>query len=362
MNNPLDEIRGSVFKPARRRYFVLRYFDPATGKQREKSTKQTRERDALNWAREYAAGVVDGKPDGRITWHAFCELYETHLEAKSPKTLEGWGAVKYWIALYRPLYHLDDVTSAYVLLWQAHLESRLSPTSVSSYSTRMRAAMNWAARHDLIVKAPTIHCEVCDQARSRAITAKEFDRLLAVAKKTRPGDYQLERFLRGLWESGLRLSELHRLSWDTDCPVFIDTGGQYPVVVFTQGSHKRKRAYVQPITPEFWAVCCEAPKAERTGPVFPTGRTVKYLGDLVSGLGGNRESGGAGIVTNAETGKFASAHDLRRSFARRMKTRVPREQIGKWTRHNDNATLETYYLQENAQELAARLWDQGDKP
>jgi integrase len=273
---------------------------------------------------------------------------------KSDKTLEAWRTVAHWIGKYRQPLHLDDINAKYVLLWQSFLdEADLSPTSISSYSTRLRAALNWAQKSGLIEKAPPVHCQVCDTPRSRPITGEEFDRLLANAEKARPGDYQFERFLRGLWESGFRLSELYRLSWEPTAPIHLDGSGRYPVVVFEKGSHKAKRRYVQPITPEFWDLCCETaqPKA---GKAFPVPCSRKYLGDVISKCGD-------GIVTNTETGKTASAHDLRRSFAKRMKNRVPREQLGKWTRHNDNSTLENYYLQEDAQELAACLWEGDDE-
>jgi integrase len=106
-------------------------------------------------------------------------------------------------------------------------------------------------------------------------------------------------------------------------------------------------------------LCCETPEDQRHGTVFlvDNGQGAQLsLKRLCRRIGEIGEL--ARVVTNPETGKYASAHDFRRAFARRMKARVPRDELKRWTRHEQDSTLETYYLQQDAQELASRLWEE----
>jgi len=100
----------------------------------------------------------------------------------------------------------------------------------------------------------------------------------------------------------------------------------------------------------------------RRGPVFAiVGRaghqmSVKAVGRIVSAIGER-----AGIVVNGETGKHASAHDLRRSFGTRWSRRVMPAVLRKLMRHSHIETTMRYYVDIEAGELAAELW-RDEKP
>jgi len=55
--------------------------------------------------------------------------------------------------------------------------------------------------------------------------------------------------------------------------------------------------------------------------------------------------------------KFASAHDLRRSFGERWATRVMPNVLQELMRHESIQTTMQYYVGQNAQRTAAILWE-----
>ncbi|NLS97443.1 MAG: tyrosine-type recombinase/integrase [Planctomycetaceae bacterium] len=360
----MAEIAMTVFKPARRTCYVMRWSDPTTHQRREKTTGKAGKRDALKVAAELARQIYAGEHRDKMDWDAFSEKYlSEQLSRRSAGTRQAWRTVRYWLGQFREPRWLSDITTAYVAEWQVFIGGKMASTTAGGYSARLRAAMRWAAEQELIAKAPVIHCRGGSTARARGITGEELDRMLDATGRLRPRDWQAwQRFLRGLWESGFRIGELRRISWDRDAEITFDLSNTYPVVTFAAGSHKARRVHVQVVTPEFWQLCCETPETDRHGLVFflDNGKgeqiSLKRICRRISDIG--RE---ARVITNAETGKWASAHDFRRAFARRIKAKVPREEVKKWTRHQQDQTLDTYYLQLDAQELAARLWEESSQ-
>lgn len=81
-------------------------------------------------------------------------------------------------------------------------------------------------------------------------------------------------------------------------------------------------------------------------------QTRHKVGQIVSKIGA-----AAGIVVNAETGKRASAHDLRRSFGFRWARRVMPAELMHLMRHQDIKTTMTFYVGHDATVTAAALWD-----
>ena len=65
------------------------------------------------------------------------------------------------------------------------------------------------------------------------------------------------------------------------------------------------------------------------------------------------------VSTHPKTGKvkFASAHDLRRSFGERWALRVMPQVLMELMRHEDIQTTLRYYVGRNAQATASVLWE-----
>ena len=178
--------------------------------------------------------------------------------------------------------------------------------------------------------------------------------------------------LRGVLVSGFRLRELMSFSWDI--PQTIQPRwrrGALPVVWFPGHLQKNGKTEELPMVPWLEALLYETPEQERTGWVFEPGSLqlqhgrpedrerphTDWVGKIVSRIGK-----AAGIIVdegNPRTGrgvKYASTHDLRRTFAVRLRqSSVPPHLIQKLMRHTDYRTTERYYMTETTQADAGQL-------
>lgn len=195
--------------------------------------------------------------------------------------------------------------------------------------------------------------------KGRPITAEEFDRMLAVLPKVRPDDAPAWiHYLTGLWLSGLRREESIALSWEEDAPFHADLTGRRPAFRIYGEAQKSGRDEVLPMTPDFAQFLTETPEAERHGLVFKmpaltTGKpmTAQEVGRVVSAIGK-----AAGAVVDKLAGKFASCHDLRRSFGTRWAKRVMPAVLRRLMRHSTVQTTMTYYVEIDAADVADELW------
>lgn len=162
--------------------------------------------------------------------------------------------------------------------------------------------------------------------KGRPITLEEFERMLAKA----PAVVGLEaapswqRFLTGLWLSGLRIAEAVRLSWDEDAAVSVCLDNGAPCFRFRAGGQKSGWVELVPMAPDFAQMLLAVPVADRHGRVFrleahsgsKSAMGVDWVSRTVSRIG---EAAGVVVERSTRKGephtKFASAHDLRRAFS-----------------------------------------------
>jgi integrase len=360
VSDAMRRIRMSVFKPARSPFYKAKWIVPATGFWTERSTKKRNRRDAYSVASEWAEEIIGGRRLDAMSWGEFCDLYKELVnDRREGRAGEPWRSTKAKITEYGEPRFLNDVTTLWVTKWQEWMRSKeLATNTIASHSARLKAALNWAVRQELIPKAPQIRVQVEDAPRSRAITLEEFERILEAVPKIRNQDAAAwNRLLRGQWHCGFRISEVVRLSWDLDAPIHIDDSGRYPVVCLAAKANKARKWRIRPISPEFWAVCSETPKTERHGYVFPLkGRrgqmSIKAVIRTISEFGEK-----AGVITNPETKKLATSHDTRRGFAVQMDTRgLTLAELQKWMDHSSIKTTLTYYRTAEANDLAEKVW------
>ncbi len=201
-------------------------------------------------------------------------------------------------------------------------KEKMKATTIARHLRHIRAALRWAERQGYMTKAPTIEMpKVRNRMKGRPITTEEYERMLEKVSKVRGHDTATwERLLTGLWLSGLRIGEAVALDWN-DGPFCIDLAGKHPACRIDGVGQKSGRAEICPMTPDFAQWLLETPEAEREGRVFKlrTGRqiTATEAGRVVSRIGKK-----AGVVVSPESGKTASAHDLRRSFGTRWARKV----------------------------------------
>ncbi len=188
--------------------------------------------------------------------------------------------------------------------------------------------------------------------KGRPITTEEFERMLDVVPEVRPDDSHVwGRYLRGLWLSGLRRGESLILSWDDDTDVAVDLSGKHPRFrIFAEGQ-KRHQDELLPMTPDFAEWLLATPEELQTGLVFPLPVNADAAGRIVSNIGRR-----AKVVVDKATGKFATTHDLRRSFGTRWAARVKPATLQKLMRHADIKTTMDYYVRQDADDIADELW------
>jgi integrase len=375
-----DEIRVSIASYGAGRCLMMTYKDPTTGRKVAKTSGTTDRREA-----ERAAAVWQDELNGgryqapsRLTWGEFRKRYEAEklagLGRQTRKTAaDSLNCLQRVIDPDR----LAKLTPAVMSRFIAELrkpreiirrgekivKKPSKDTTVARHLRHIRAALSWAVSMGMLPKVPDMHpprrAKGQTLMRGRAITEEEFDRLLAAVPKIRPNDAPAWiRYLRGLWLSGLRLEESQRLSWDEEAPFYADLRGKRPAFRIYAEAQKSGRDEILPMTPDFAHLLTATPEAERVGPVFNLmdqrhGRRLEphRVGEIVVKIGKK-----AGVVVNKAEAKFASAHDLRRSFGSRWAKRVMPAVLKRLMRHSAIQTTMGYYVELDAGEVADQLW------
>ncbi len=362
----MSEIRVTVVKYPDRKQLMLRYVDPVTGAHKAKSARTTNRREAERAAAKWEAELQEGRyqPTVRITWAEFRERYEDEkLASLSENTAEATAAAfNHLEAIINPK-NLQVLDATVLSRFQAALrKTGIKETSIATHLRHLRAALGWAVSMQLLAVRPDIQMPKRARGRTlmrgRPITAEEFERMLAATVKTRPNDTAAwQYYLNGLWLSGLRLEESLLLSWDDDSPITVDFGGRRPRLRIYAEAEKGHQDRLLPMTPDFAQFLQQRPRIEREGPIFqlpgPSGKqmTHKRVSRIVSAIGK-----AAGVVVNKTEGKFASAHDLRRSFGTRWASRVKPATLQLLMRHRSIETTLKYYVDQDADDVADELW------
>jgi integrase len=115
-----------------------------------------------------------------------------------------------------------------------------------------------------------------------------------------------------------------------------------------------------PMAPEFAELLLAVPKAEQVGRVFRPGERARNeqlsanrAGDVIKAIGAKAK---VKVATSAVGKvKYASAHDLRRSFGERWAARIMPQQLMELMRHESIETTMRYYVGRNAQSTAETL-------
>jgi integrase len=382
-----------LVKPTRSRFWLIRLAHPSPEGWREKSTKESRRRDAERVAAQIVAGLADVETP-RLTWQAFRKTYETdHLSTLAAPGVFKSAAAKLE-AMVKPRY-LDELDAAYMKRWrQKMIAAGMKPTTVTTYLKHVRASLGWAEENGYLKSAPRVRAACEAKRKGRAITLEEFERVLAEVPKLLTSDIPrtkrkpnkppkakrkpptprkprrvfkdpkpMVRLLWGLWYLGLRLQESLDFSWDDDNqirPIRLD--GPQPLLSFPVRSHKNRKDQLVPLTPEGAAFLRATPPRQRHGRVFPLPGSSRPITEadrasrVISAIGKR-----ARVVTSIDpdTGakRHFTAHDLRRSFAQRLvDRRLPSGLLKALMRHADIKTTETHYATADAEQLAADVW------
>lgn len=380
MKSDSDEVRVYVREPQDRPTYVLEWKDPITSRRRFKTTAIARggrrnraeaERQAAEWEAELNAGAVGSE---KMTWEKFRDLYE---DQKLPGLAAGTRdkAKDVFNKLEREINprYLRDLTEARLSHFVTVLRSsRLAEDTIRSILAHIKSALSWAVEQKMLSRLPTfpklrrVKKAAGTPMKGRPITAEEFERMLAAIPGVVGPDHapDWERYLRGLAASGLRLEESLDLRWEDDGrirPRFAE--GRLPVLVIPAECEKGFMDREHPMAPEFAMMLQEVPVERRRGFVFRlNGRghdggrlKANAVSKIVSDIG---KAAGVKVYTHPRTGKvkFASAHDLRRTFGERWAARLMPVQLMELMRHKNIETTLRYYVGANAERTAETCW------
>jgi integrase len=372
-----DEIKVHVVKYPDRNNLVMRYRDPFNGKQVQRSTGTTKQRDAERKAAKWEAELREGRYQKRrnMPWEDFRTYYSDNaLPGLAVASTSSYETTLNVFERAANPQRLTDVTTERVTAFVTELRKRgRTEATVAHHLRHLKATMRWAHRQGLLTVLPQFdmpkRVKGAKVMRGRAITAEEFERMLKVVPKIveNTAAKSWTFYLHSLWESGLRLSESLTLRWD-NAPdaIVVDLTGRRPMLCIPAVTEKGNQDRLLPITPEFATLLASVPKGERRGRVFklldidgtllqPTRRLV---GPIVSAIGK-----AAGVVVDERrkggniVRKFASAHDLRRAFGFRWAFRVMPTVLRELMRHEDIATTMAYYVGDNALATADAVWN-----
>lgn len=365
---------------------MLRYIDPMSGKQKSKSAGTADRSDAEKAAGKWEDQLREGRyrPGSKLAWSDFRQRYDDEAldglaDATARKVLGIFNSIESILSPHR----LRDLTESRISFYQSELR-RLgkSENTIKGHLAHLKSALRWAERVGMLPKAPRIAmpkrakgAKRSDTMKGRPITGEEFDRMLAKVKGIvgKQATNSWKHYLRGLWLSGLRLAESLELYWDRDDRLCVDLSGKHPMLRIPAGLEKGNRDRLLPMAPEFAEFLLTTPKAKRHGPVFmpkafndgkgKPGRKVARVGvdracHIVSMIG---KAAGIKVLSktvgDVEQVKFATAHDLRRSFGERWATRVMPTVLMELMRHESIETTLRFYVGQNAQNTAKTLWD-----
>lgn len=392
-------IRVYVYEETGRSYYRMKYCDPVSGEWIRRSTeipvnagrKKDADRAGATWEAELNAGLY--APPSRTSWNDFRDRYESEvLPSVEPKTRTCYRtALNAFERVIGKPPRLASVTTSVISQFAAELrkvrpvqkpaekqqgrgrrpKDRVSEATIASYLRSLRVILGWATDAGLmsqLPKFPRLRAGRFGSVRmkGRPITREELERMLkatsAVVGKKSADSWR--RFLIALWWSGLRLDEALHLYWaptpSDEKAIAICRDGAYPMLWIPPKGQKSRQEQLLPIAPEFWKFLEKRwPKDQQEGRVF---RLTSKMGNPVRNLQAvsktiSQIGKRAGVVVDVNKQKFASAHDLRRSFGLRWATRVLPQVLQGMMRHKDIATTMTYYVGNLAETTAAGIWN-----
>ena len=359
-----------------RKFLQMRYVDPVTGKQKTRSTgvPRSKRREAERIAHKWEHDLCEGrfKTPSKISWAEFRIRYEDeYLSSLAEKTASKVAATFNSVERILAPKKLASLTAERISFLQSKLrDAGRAESTIKGHLAHLLASLKWAGRVGLLSEVPTIdmprRARGSRKMKGRPITGEEFDRMIEKVPEV-VGDAASEswrQYLQGLWWSGLRLAESLELYWDRDDKLCVDLTGRFPMLQIPAELEKGHQDRCLPIAPEFVEMLLQTPGGKRTGRVFnPKAKRVKgpallphRVGELVSAIG---KAAGVKVHTDPRTGrlKYASAHDLRRSFGERWSSRVMPQVLMELMRHESIETTLKFYVGRNAEKTAETLYE-----
>jgi integrase len=345
----MKPIRVNVRFRADRGYYELWFKDHATGRRVVKSAETDSPKKAERAAALWQAELEDGKGRRGTGWDAFRLRFEQEHLAPLPKNTKSSydAALNHFEAIVgRPLdmAYIDGSTIS--KLAKGLRDLKLSEERVATVLRHVKAALRFGVRIGAMQREPTIVMPKTVKRRfwrSRALSVADLEAMIAavpavVGEAHAPG---WQTLLRGLWLTGLRINEALVLSWDSP-PLRVELEGtaRPRIIIFGEGQKSREDeiSILAPDAADFlWSL------PSRAGLVFPLTHSVWKI----TRVNASRVIGAIGREAKLAIGenRWATAHDLRRSFGSRWAMKVPPLVLQKMMRHKTLSTTLRHYLE-----------------
>ena len=353
-----------IIKISGRKNYALRWTD-AAGVVRQRSAKTTSMRDASRAAAKLESELTESERLNRSGWDALrCRFEREHVAALDANSRAAYASALNRIETALGPETSEDITDEFLARFVAECRAdELAAATIQCYLRHLRKFWAYLVQWGVISREPRATApRVSRRSGGRPLTLEEFERLLA-ATATVVGN-RLETAwhhdLWLLWLSGLRLGEAYSLSWDdATAPQIRGIHRSRPMLWIPENWDKSRRESLTPLTPDCvdWLRCV----ADQTGYVanFMSRRGHRYnrvdsVGKVIAAIGQ-----AAGVVagrTDRGDPRYASAHDLRRSFGTRWAPKVQAAVLQRLMRHKSIQTTMTYYVDVDAQQIADQIW------
>lgn len=355
-----------------RKFLQLQWTDPATGRRRTESSGCTSRREAsiAAQAKEKTLNAVDVPQDGTIPFEMFLmQLDDDVLSGVAERTAEKVRNVLNVMERFGEPATLRDVNSRYLSKYVGWLRAEgRAETTIQSHLRHIKTLLRWAVSNRYLPEMPQIPATPRASKRKlmkgRPITEAEFAEL----RRHIPGVVgaghaaNWDRLAVGLWLSGLRLGEAMVLSWDATQGLHVMLADR-PKLRIPDWADKGHEDRILPITPDFAEFLLGTPAGERVGPVFHpsytnhrNGRVGRYRSYREASRVLSAVGAAAKIIVDSvkvrgqaePKQKYASAHDLRRSFGSRWSRIVTPNVLRELMRHSAIQTTMAYYVGDDA--------------
>ena len=370
----MDEINVIVVNRGRK-YLYLRYTDPVTGQDVEKSARTASKREAIKRAGEWQAEVIAGGGDrqSKLTWSVFRDdFFENYVNHRSVSYSNNVSGSLNIIEDAMKPDRLNRITTEWIKRFKTQMvKNGKTPATLHKYLQHLKTALKWAVEQGYLNSVPVFPKNVKQAGRSkrlmkgRPITLEEFERMLSVCQSD-----SINYLMRGLWLSGLRLGEALALTWDQwedGIRIQIDSDGDVCLMI-DGGDQKNGETQLYPVVDDFAEFLLATPPVDRTGFVFnpantknAVSRRVDTVSNWIVAVG---EKAGVKVdqKTLAKKGEepeirniYASAHDFRRAFGTRWASIVPPMVLRDLMRHSSVETTEKFYININAKKTVEML-------
>ena len=188
----MEHIKVSVVEFSDRKFYMMQFVDPVTGRKRTRSTKvertgRKRERiEAERVAGKFESELREGRfrESSKLTWAEFRERYD--VEKLASLSRHSQQAADTTFNHLERLFNPKLLSSVPQVLgrFQAKLRGEgMAETSIATHLRHLRPALNWAFRQKLLCEKAHVDMPAGARGqtlmRGRPITGEELERMLA---------------------------------------------------------------------------------------------------------------------------------------------------------------------------------------